>query len=99
MIENGRGGNDIVDIVLSEIPLGSSYPDAIEICQAAGFAIGRRALDATRKGAVSMQLNKIDPYKQMFMSKTVVYIMLYPTSAEDWSTVKDVVATISHHFP
>jgi len=96
----GGGYNIITDVVVKYIPIGTSFDDAEEILQAAGFKVGKRYLDPLlfrHNGTQTIgSYSKINNYKQLIplFSNTSVGVLLEPKNKDDWSTVHNLEADI-----
>lgn len=89
-----RGGNDITELAVAYIPIGTSFDDAEIILQNAGFKVGQRPSsnppgNRPDRHAVTAS---IVSFAQKFPSRTDVYVFLTPQIPGDY---RGGVATIS----
>jgi hypothetical protein len=93
----GAGRNDISDVVLEFIPVGTSFPDAEEILVAAGFKVGRPGSKPPFPNYYSVSA-EIDQYVPTLFGRTSVNVNLEPKDPKDWSKVHAVRASILLQF-
>lgn len=93
----GAGQNNIDDVVLKFIPIGTSFADAEEILASAGFKVGRPGNQPPLLHYFAVR-GSIDQYAPTPFGKTSVVIDLQPKDATDWSAVHALSAVILRQF-
>ena len=94
---NGKGRNDISDIVTNYIPIGISFDEAEIILRSAGFKVGPRGKHPIITSMFLVFAN-IARYRPTLFGKTSVIVILEPESSNDWRQVKKIEAGIVKQF-
>jgi len=94
---SGVGVNYITDIVAMHIPLGSTFDHAVGILKAADFTSIHKEQSLRDKNRKEMAA-KINPYRNFFIGKVVIYVTLEPDDQASWRTVKNVYGEISTSY-
>jgi hypothetical protein len=94
------GGNDISDIVLKYIPVGTSFDDAEKLLWLAGFNVDPRpsAHPLGNRPDKYDVVASIDPFIGHLFYKTSVYVHLSPKIPGDYNEVSKVYAGIAVSF-
>jgi hypothetical protein len=92
----GAGRNNITNIVVKYIPIGTSFDDAEAILRAAGFKVGKRTMNYDNKPRVLSEINhyKLTP----LLGNTSIDVVLRPPNKDDWSTVQSLEADITIQY-
>lgn len=89
--------NDITEIVLRYIPIGTSFDDAEQVLRSAGFKVGPRP-GTSAPGTFPWRYDvtaSIDPYsRKAFPSKVYVDVRLSPRTPNDYDKVIKIEAAI-----
>lgn len=89
-----RVGNDVTDVVVRYIPIGTSFDDAESILRSAGFRVDPRPnvkVEGNRSGRYDV-VGAIVPFVQKFLSSVNLYVHLSPAMPGDYSKVSKVLA-------
>jgi len=89
-----RVSNDVTDVVVRFIPVGTSFDDAENILRSAGFK-DRPRPSANSTGTRPDRYDvvaSIVPFVQRFLSKASIYVYLRPAAPDDYGKVSKVGA-------
>jgi len=94
-------GNDIDDVVLKYVPLGTSFDDAEKILRDAGFKVDPRpgANPSGNRPDRHDVVASINPFVSNLESKTSVYVFLSPSMPGKYTKVSKLSAGITTSFP
>jgi len=92
----GTGRNDISDLVLIYIPVGTTFQNAQEILRSAGFTVG--AQEKIQFPPYLVVNAQIDHYVATPLGKTSIAVLLQPMSANDWTKVRIFSAEITRRY-
>jgi hypothetical protein len=94
-------GDDISDIVIKYIPIGTSFDDAEDVLRAAGFHIDDPRVTPRPDNWLYPYdvVASIVPFHQYFFSRTNLYVNLSPKNPGDYHTVNSVSAGLVELFP
>lgn len=93
----GKGQNNIDDVVLRFIPIGTSFKDAEQVLEAAGFTLSKPGNQPPFQNYFAVR-GTIDQYVSTPFGKTSVVIDLQPNDAKDWSFVHAIGAVILRQY-
>jgi hypothetical protein len=85
-------GNEVTDVVVRYIPIGTTFDDAESILRSAGFSVDSRPSASTDINLHGDVVGAIIPFAQKFISSVNLYVRLSPAVLGDFSKVSKVYA-------